>query len=330
MAKHGSGSFGFLLADGYDLMSYNAPQGVTFKKEAKAEMIHGLGATAEQPDPVGVSKYTFTQNGAFFDSQANTLHGSPVSSTVGATAKVISFAIAGNSIGAPFVGCLGALKVSYEVLATVGSHVKANADYQLNNHAYEGQIIQHWATKTADWNTKSLGTVVDYVADPSQTVIPITSATKANPCVVTSAVAHGLTTGQTVYITGNTLSGPSIDGAQAVVVLTTTTFELSGADTSGSSGAGTGGSFVRASTVGGAYGFQQVSAFSGFTGFIGKIRDSADDSTYADLITFADVTSGPQAQAVTNGAETVNRFVSYDGNVTGTGSITVMAGLVRL
>jgi hypothetical protein len=82
--------------------------------------------------------------------------------------------------------------------------------------------------------------------------------------------------------------------------------------------------------VNGCYGFQQVSAFSGFSGFVGKIRDSADDITYADLVTFVNVTSGPNAQAVTNGAETVNQYVSFDGDVTGSGSITVMAGLARL
>lgn len=329
MAKFGSGSFGFLLADGYDLLSYNKPQSVSFKREPITEMAHGLGDTHELPTPVGVSRYTFTQSGAFFDSQANTLHGSPISSTVGATAKVICFAVATNAIGAPFVGCLGALKVSYEVLAMDGALTKANAEYKLNNHAYDGAIVQHWATKSADWNTKSLGTVVDYVADTSQTVIPIASASKAATCVVTTSVAHGLTTGQIVFIASNTLSGPAINGEQAVTVTGATTFTVA-VDTSGSSGAGTGGTLVRASTVAGCYGFLQVSACSGFTNFVGKIQDSADDSTYADLVTFADNVSAPFAEAKTNGAETVNRYLSFDGNVTGTGSITCMAGLVRL
>jgi hypothetical protein len=326
MAKYGSGSFGFLLADGYDLMSYNAPQGVTFKKEANTEMIHGLGAAAEQPDPVGVSKYTFTQSGAFFDSQANTLHGSPISSTVGATAKVICFAVAGNSIGAPFVGCLGALKVSYEVLTTVGSHVKATADYALNNHAYEGQIVQHWATKTGDWNTDTLNTVVDYATDPSQVVIPITSNSIANPTVVTTTVAHGLTTGHVILISGVATSDPTINGEQTVTVISTTTFSVPVNVTTG----GTGGSFVKCSTVNGAYFFQQVSACTGFTNFVGTFQDSADNVTYATLKAMTDNVTAPYAEALTNGAETVNRYVAFDGNVTGTGSITMMAGITRL
>jgi hypothetical protein len=326
MAKHGSSNVGFMLADGYDLMSYNAPQGLTFKREAITEMAHGLGATHELPTPVGVSKYTFTQSGAFFDSQANTLHGSPISSAVGSTAKVISFAVAGNTIGAPFVGCLGALKVDYEVLVNVGALTKANATYALNAHAYEGQIVQEWATKTGDWNTDTLNTVVDYTTDPSQVVIPITSNSIANPTVVTTPVAHGLTTGQVILISGVATSDPTINGERTVTVISTTTFSVPVNVTV----AGTGGSFVKASTVNGAYGFLQVSACSGFTNFVGTFQDSADNATYATLIAMTDNVTAPYAEAKTNGAETVNRYVAFDGNVTGTGSITLMAGIVRL
>lgn len=326
MAKYGSGSFGFFLAGGYDLMSSNAPQGVTFKREALTEMTHGLGATAEVPTPVGVNKYTLTQSGAFFDSASNTLHGLAVSATVGATAHVVCFALAGNSIGAPFVGCLGALKVSYEILANTNALTKANAEYQLNGHAYEGQIVQEWATKTGDWNTDTLNTVVDYSTDPSQVVIPITSNTLANPTVVTTTVPHGLTSGQVILISGVATSDPTINGEQTVTVTSPTTFTVPVNVTTG----GTGGSFVKCSTVNGAYGFLQVSACSGFTNFVGTFQDSADNSTYATLMAMTDNVTAPYAETKTNGAETVNRYVAFDGNVTGSGSITLMAGLVRL
>lgn len=83
-----------------------------------------------------------------------------------------------------------------------------------------------------------------------------------------------------------------------------------------------------ASSAAGGSGYQQVTAFSGFTGFIGKIRHSADDVTYADLITFTNVTSAPGAQRGTVGG-TVNRHLAFAGDVTGTGSIQVMAGFCR-
>lgn len=330
MAKYGSGSFGFFLINGYNLLPSKL-QGASWKREAPTENASGLGDTAELPTPTGHTKYTLTQSGAFFDDVTNGAHSLLAAGATG-TSRVVCFAVAGNTMGAPFVGCLGALTVSYEVIPQNGQLTKANAEYQVTGHAYAGQIVQPWDTKTADWNTKSLGTTVDYSTDPSQVVIPISSASKAATCVVTTSVAHGLTTGQVVLISGNTLSGPSINAQATVTVTSTTTFTIA-VNTSGSSGAGTGGSLVRCSTVNGGFAFQQVSAFSGFTGFVGKVRHSADDTTYADLATFADVTSAPgssAAEAVTVAAgTTVHRYLSYDGNVTGSGSITVMAGFAR-
>lgn len=83
-----------------------------------------------------------------------------------------------------------------------------------------------------------------------------------------------------------------------------------------------------ASTSAGGVGYQHVTAFSGFTGFVGKVRHSADDVTYADLVTFTNVTSAPNAQR-SSVAGTVNRHLAFDGNVTGTGSITIWAGFAR-
>lgn len=84
-----------------------------------------------------------------------------------------------------------------------------------------------------------------------------------------------------------------------------------------------------ASSANGGVGYLQVKAFSGFTGFVAKIRHSADDVTYADLITFANVTSGPTAQRSTV-AGTVNRHLACAGDVTGTGSVTCLIGFQRL
>jgi hypothetical protein len=214
--------------------------------------------------------------------------------------------------------------VGYEVLAQNEALTKANATYAISGLSYWGQIVQPWATKTGDWNTKTLGTTVDYAADPSQVVIPITSNSIANPTVVTTAVAHGLTTGQVVLISGVSTSSPTINGQQTVTVVSPTTFTVAVNVTV----AGTGGSLVRCSTVNGGVGFQQVSAFSGFTGYVGKIQDSADDVTYADLATFANVTSGPTAETVTV-TGTVDRYLSHDGNITGSGSITAFSGFAR-
>lgn len=82
-----------------------------------------------------------------------------------------------------------------------------------------------------------------------------------------------------------------------------------------------------ASSANGGAGYLQIRAYTGFTDIVGKIRHSADDSVYADLLTFATATA-VGAQRVTV-AGTVNRHLSFDGNVTGSGSIELMAGFCR-
>jgi len=322
MAKYGSSSFAFLLAGGYSLLAA-AVQGVTYKDEAITEMTHGLGDSAEVPTAVGVKKYTLTQSGAFFDDTTNSIHDAFDAGV--ASSNVLCFTVAGNTLNQPFVGCLGALTVAYEVVGQVSALTKANATYAVSGHAYTGQIVQPLATKTADWNTDTLNTPADYTLHP-QTVIPITSNSQANPTVVTCPVAHGLTTGQVILISGVTGSDADINGEQTVTVVDTTTFTV---PVDASVSAGTGGSFVLSSTVGGGYGFQQVTAVSGFTNYVGTLYDSPDDSTYSSLLAFADTTTAIGAEAVSVSG-TVDRYLVHDGNVTGTGSITVFSGFARL
>lgn len=83
-----------------------------------------------------------------------------------------------------------------------------------------------------------------------------------------------------------------------------------------------------ASSSNGGSGYLQVTAYSGFDSVVVKIRHSADDSTYADLITFTTVTAGPTAERKTVSG-TVNRHLLVSGDVTGTGSVTLMAGFYR-
>ena len=322
MAKYGSSSFGFLLAGGYSLLAA-AVQAITYKREAITEMAHGLGDTHELPTPVGVSKYTLTQSGAFFDDTTNSIHDAFNAGST--TAKVVCFCVAGNSIGAPFVGCLGAITVAYEVMPSNGKLTKANAEYAVAGETYPGQIVQHLTTFTADWNTDTLNTPADYTTDKGQTTIPITSNSQANPTVVTTPVPHGLTSGQVILISGVTGSDADINGEQTVTVVSTTTFTV---PVDASTSPGTGGSFVLASTVNGGVGFQQVSASSGFTNYVGTLYDSPDDSTYSSLLAFTDTAGAIGAESKTVSG-TVDRYLVHDGNVTGSGSITVMSGFCR-
>jgi len=320
--KVGSASFSVFLVDGSDLLPAKV-KSVSHKITALNEATLGLGDSAEGKTPTGVSKIDLTQSGAFFDDATNGAHALLTPTSATAVSRIVTFAYNGNTLGNPFVGISGAYGMSYEVIGQSAKLTKANVSYEVSGTLDRGVILQIQGALTTTGN----GTSVDYTLDPSQRNIPITSATKANPCVVTTTVPHGLTTGQKVLIAANTLAGPSINSDLAVTVVSTTTFSVA-VNTTGSSGAGTGGSFVLSSSVNGGAGVQAISAYSGFTGVIGKIQHAPDDSTWADLLTFANVTTGPGAQRVT-AAGTVDRYTRYVRTVSGAGSITPFVGFAR-
>ncbi len=327
--KYGSASALFLV-DGYNFLGAKL-KSLSLKITSLTEPTDGLGDAHEIHTPTGKQQASLTQGGGLFDTSALNIHaamqsGTPTSPQ--ATARISVVGVMGNTVGAVVYGLRAMFTATYEVLVDNGKMAKANVEHVMAGLVERGQIVQPLATKTADWNTKTLGTVVDYTLDPSQYSIPIASATKANPCVVTTSVPHGRVTGDRVLISSNTLSGPSINSDLAVTVLSETTFSVP-VNTSASTGAGTGGQFVRADSSGGCAAYQEVTAFSGFSGYVGKLRDSADDVTFADLATFADVTSAPNAQRV-EVAGVVDRYVCHDGNVTGTGSIDVLSAIFRL
>lgn len=328
MAKYGT-SGAIALVDGYNFLSAKLKT-LSLKRESITEQTDGLGDNYEDHTPVGKERASLSQGGAFFDTATAGLHAAMASgtpTTPQATKRIVCLGTMGHSVGALFYGIQGAFTVAYEVLLEMTKLTKANVLYLVAGKIEPGLIVQPLATKTADWNTKTLGTVTDYTLDPSQRVIPIASNSQANPSVVTTPVAHGLASGDIILISGVATSSPTINGERTVTVINATQFSVP-VDTSAGA-AGTGGSFVRANSSNGAAGYQQVTAFSGFTGFVGKLRDSADDSTYADLLSFADVTAGPNAQRVTV-AGVVDRYICYDGNVTGTGSIDAFAAVSRL
>lgn len=323
MSNVGSSQFGALLIDGYSLLSSNV-QTFRWKIKTALQRTDGLGDLWDEYSPTGKRSAEVAQDGAFFDTNANRIHDAFKTAPV-STTRLMGFAPAGNLIGALFVGVQGIASILYEVIAQGSGLVKANAGYQVNGKVDEGVIVQQHDTKSIDWNTRTDGFTIDYTSWPYQTVIPITSNTVANPTVVTTPVPHGLSTGHIILISGVSGGTPSINGERQVTVISATTFSIP----VNASAGGTGGSFVRANSLSGAVGYQFISHLSGFTGFVGKIRDSPDNSVFSDLITFVDADTGPQAQRI-EVAGTIDRYLSFDGNVTGSGLINIFAGLRRL
>lgn len=87
------------------------------------------------------------------------------------------------------------------------------------------------------------------------------------------------------------------------------------------------------SSADGGAGYLQVSALTlgGYTSVTVKIRDSADDITYADLIAFTAVTSAPAGERKTV-AGTVDRYLAMSWAFNGSGSgqsVTLMTGFGR-
>lgn len=327
MAKYGAASVGFWVG-GYNFLS--RLKSITLKLSSITEQTDGIGDAYEVHSPVDKSQTTVTQQGGLFNTTATTgLHAAMatgVPTTPQSTPRVGLLALMGQSVGAVAYGLSAAFTVAYETLISDGKLTTADVTYAMQGPAERGQLVQPLATKTADWNTKTLGTVVDYALDPSQVTIPITSNLVGNPTVITTPNPHGLTTGHVIVISGVATSSPTINGERTVTVISDTTFSVPVNVTVG----GTGGTFVRCNSLSGGAGYQQVPAFSGFSSYEGKLRDSADDTTYADIgLGFTSVTSAPASERIAFSG-TIDRYVSHDGDVTGSGSIDVVSALMRV
>lgn len=326
VGKYGPASI-FLMVDGYNLISAKL-QALRYKVTALQVRSDGLGDSWEENSPIGTKRAEITQEGAFFDTSTNNSHdalSSSVPSSPQATPRIICLGDAGQTIGEPFMGFEGVYTQEYEVIAARGDLQKANVTYVVSGKAEEGQIVQELEAKTADWDTfVDEADAADYTLARGNQSVPITSSSVANPSIITTTVPHKLTNGQKVLIAGHSGSTPSINGEYVATVITTTTFSIPENVTVG----GTGGTVIASNTIAGCVGYQQVTAFSGFSGFVGTIRDSADDITYADLVVFTDVTAAPGKERKIV-AGTIDRYTAFKGDVTGSGSLTIFSGLAR-
>lgn len=324
--KYGSPSAFFFVA-GYNWLGAKL-QSLMLKIESLTNQTDGLGDNHEAHTPVGKKRLTLSQAGGFWDTGTSNVHAAMaagVPTTPQATPRISCVGCMGATVGAVFYGVQAGFTTAYELILGNSQLTKANVTHLLAGDIEVGQVVQPLATQTGDWNTESGS--ADFALDPSQRTVPITSNSEAAASVVETPVAHGLATGHVVLISDVVGSSPDINGEQTVTVIDDTHFSVPVDTSAGDAGAG--GSFVRCNSLNGAAGYQQVLALTGFTGYVGKLRDSADDTTFADLVTFADVTAAPDAQRVAV-AGTVDRYVAHDGNVTGSGSLQAFSGIARL
>lgn len=115
------------------------------------------------------------------------------------------------------------------------------------NATYEVQKDDNYLDMSAvyDGSVLGVGTPQTPVNIATTTTRTITNITQANPGVVTTSAAHGYTTGDMIRITG--VSGMTVvnNNYFHVTVLTTTTFQLTGVNTSGFSAYTSGGTATK-------------------------------------------------------------------------------------
>jgi hypothetical protein len=333
MGKYASPSVS-VLVDGYDLTAA-LTDSLGRSSEGLTQQTNPFGSTSEAHTPTGMAKGTLTVGGGFFDEAVDQLHAGIAGGGVGVS-RIVCLGDQGQTKAKHFTGWEGVLSTKYEVIDSNGSLTKANVTYQVSGQIdADGVILQELAAKTADWDTTAAA--VDAADDPIATQIAIVSSSLANPSVITTTGNHNLVTGDVVAIFDHTSVAPDINdsgvGAWTAIghTVTVTGLKTFTIPVNVSDG-GLGGYGVLVSRARGGYGYLQVTAGSGFTNFVGTIKHSVDGSVWATLVTFADtLTDFSTAQRVATAAVTtqVRRYLSFFGDVTGSGSTTVFAGFAR-
>ena len=337
MAAYGSSSTS-VLVDGYDLTPVLV-ETISRSTEAITVQSNPFGTASEAHTPVGLTKATLNLGGAIYDQAVDPLHpGFIADGGVGET-RIVCITNEGQTKGKNFTGYAGAISTKSEAVVTNGALTKCNVSFVVSGAAEDGVILQELAAKTADWTTAT-SDAVDAADDPSSQRIAITGASLANPTVVTTTKNHGLVSGDVVAIfdmaggiTPDINDNPAAAEAwkligHTVTVTGDTTFTVP----VNVSDNGTGGYCVVVQRAKGGAGYLQVTAGATFTNFVGKVQHSVDNSSWADLVTFADTTtdfSTAQRVATATATTAVRRYLAFDGNVTGAGSITVFAGFAR-
>jgi len=330
--KFGSPS-GVLLVAGYNMLA-NKLQAIRHKIAPLLERSDGVGDSAEEHTPTGVSMAEIAQEGAYFDTSNGSVHDAVAAEPGGlgpqSAPRVVCLGVEGNAIGQNFFGAQGAYNHEYEILDSVGKLVRANVGYKVTGQVNQGQILHALTQETADLATTQPGSSVDNTL-ASQRTIPITSSSVANPTTITTPVPHGLATGDIILIAGHSGSTPTINGERTVTVVTTTTFTIPVNVTVG----GTGGTFTRGKTNNGGVAYFQWTQLTlgGFTNAVVTVRHSDDNSTYVDLVAMTAITAARGAEIKTVAAGTaVRRYLAAIVDFVGAGSgpsLTYFLGFAR-
>lgn len=150
MGKKSSADVGFLLIDGYDVMSDTTK--FEDNVEALTEETHGLGKGWVEHKYTGVKSLEVTQEGFYDDAEKGT---NEALCDQSGTNRIVCYGINGNTIGQKFIGFEGLTQVNFKRIATRGELHKANAEYNGNGQVDEGIILHPHGIRTADGDTEA-------------------------------------------------------------------------------------------------------------------------------------------------------------------------------
>lgn len=213
----------------YVLSTAFAGQSVTSITAANPAQIELVDAGAAANFTVGRLVYLTDPNGS------SALHGAILEVTAIAS-EFITFKIVGGvtiDTTTGSWGAIGAGALLYEVYQIASPYaiedmplVQFEQDVDTMIFAHDGYQPQKLTrTSDASWAFSSL-TFAPEIGQVTDVTSSISGATRANPCVITTSAAHGLTTGDAVGISG-VVGMTQLNGNEyKVTVLTATTFSL--------------------------------------------------------------------------------------------------------
>lgn len=308
----------FLIIGGNDLTSDTFE--LSEEVENMLEEVRPFGEEWDKCLPIGVGKVVLTSGGGLYDDRQKAIIAG-LQTKVGVQ-QLAAYGLESDAIGAECVLLNGPIVSKFNRVADLGELTKANPEYVVTDAHRRGMVVHGRTDETGDFDTES--TPADQATAPRLRAIAIVSSflLGGSPVLteITTATAHGLTTGQTVLISGHT-SSPSINGHYPVTVTGPTTFTIEATTGAGSPG-GTGGSFVVTSSQGGFADLHVTELdLGGHTGLDLDLIHSADGITFAPVLSFATVTAvaATHAQRVSTSSQ-IERYTAIDGDFTGAGS----------
>lgn len=317
MTLRGSPDVGMVLWAGYDLMGLLT--GLNEKVDQVLEQSDGLGAATDEWANVGMTKFDLSFDGFYDDTltrQIEALSGD----------QPMLYSLIGNAIGDRCVG-VNEARSTITRGASRDALTKAQIAFKSDEGPDVGRISAPHAAVTGLGPTE--GTSDDWGTQAD--AVDITSSSTDNPVEITMAAVHGLTSGDTVLIAG--ADNSDINGVFTATVLNTTVFTIP-VDGSVSGAGGANGTVTLVSSSDGGVGHMQCSALEldGATDILLIIKDSSDDATFVDLITFTAVTAAPAAERKTVAGQ-VERYTltehEYRGGGAGSQTCTFATGFKR-